>query len=153
MIALDPADIAGQPVEALLDILARDRVERTVEPVAEMQPDGVAIMIDGALLPLGPDGEIFLEGFAQRRHEAGAGAAGGGILAGGPGDGRLAKLAARLRYAPPTTQLGRETVNALTFDLDQSTGAGQRLQVTLNGLAGFHMENPGLSPQIGRQSA
>ena len=36
---------------------------------------------------------------------------------------RLAKLAARLRYAPPATQLGRQTRNALTFDLDQSTGA------------------------------
>ena len=27
--------------------------------------------------------------------------------------------------APRATQLGRETGNALTFDLDQSTGAGQ----------------------------
>ena len=27
--------------------------------------------------------------------------------------------------APPATQLGRETGNALTFDLDQPTGAGQ----------------------------
>ena len=34
-------------------------------------------------------------------------------------------LAARLRYAPPATQLGGETVNALTFNLDQSPGAGQ----------------------------
>ena len=46
--------------------------------------------------------------------------------AAGPGDSRLAKLAARLRYAPPTTQLGRETVSALTFKPDQSTGAGHR---------------------------
>ena len=30
-----------------------------------------------------------------------------------------------LRYAPPVTQLGGETVNALTSKLDQSTGAGQ----------------------------
>ena len=48
-----------------------------------------------------------------------------GIAAAGPGDGRLAKLAARLRYAPPATQLGRETSYALTFQPDQSTGAGQ----------------------------
>ena len=33
--------------------------------------------------------------------------------------------AARLFYAPPATQLGGETVNALTFNLDQSPGAGQ----------------------------
>ena len=47
-----------------------------------------------------------------------------GIPAAGPGDDHHAKLAARLRYAPPATQLGRETRNALTFNLDQSTGAG-----------------------------
>ena len=32
---------------------------------------------------------------------------------------------ATLRYATPATQLGRGTRNALTFQLDQSTGAGQ----------------------------
>ena len=36
-----------------------------------------------------------------------------GIPAAGPGNDRHAKLAARLRSAPPTIQLGRETVNAL----------------------------------------
>ena len=35
-------------------------------------------------------------------------------------DGSLANA------APPTIQLGRETVNALTFKLDQSPGAGQQ---------------------------
>ncbi len=40
-------------------------------------------------------------------------------------DDRPAKLAARLRYAPPDIQLGRETVNALTFEVDQSPGAGR----------------------------
>ena len=34
-------------------------------------------------------------------------------------------LEARFRYVPPTIQLGGETVNALTFELDQSPGAGQ----------------------------
>ena len=53
------------------------------------------------------------------------------IPAAGPGDDRHAKLAARLRYAPPATQLGRETRNALTFNLDQSTGAGQFSTVNL----------------------
>ena len=48
-----------------------------------------------------------------------------GIPAAGPGNDRHAKLATRLRYAPPATQLGRETVNALTFKPDQSTGTGQ----------------------------
>jgi hypothetical protein len=43
-----------------------------------------------------------------------------------PRDGRLAKLAARLRYAPSAPQLGRGTRDALAFDLDQSTGAGHR---------------------------
>ena len=43
----------------------------------------------------------------------------------GTKDDRHAKLAARLRYAPPAIQLGRETVNALTFEVDQSPGAGQ----------------------------
>ena len=38
---------------------------------------------------------------------------------------RHAKLAARLRYAPQVAQLGGETINALTFKLDQSVGAGQ----------------------------
>ena len=46
-----------------------------------------------------------------------------GIPAAGAGNDRSAKLAARLRYAPPAIQLGRETVNALTFNLDQSVGA------------------------------
>ena len=41
-----------------------------------------------------------------------------------PGNDRPPNLAARLRYAPPVTQLGREAVNALTFELDQSPGAG-----------------------------
>ena len=41
----------------------------------------------------------------------------------GTKDDRHAKLAARLRYAPPAIQLGRETVNALTFEVDQSPGA------------------------------
>ena len=45
-----------------------------------------------------------------------------GIPAAGPGDDHHAKAAARLRYAPPATQLGRGTRDALTFDLDQSTG-------------------------------
>lgn len=48
-----------------------------------------------------------------------------GILAAGLGDGRLAQRAARLRYAPPPTQLGRESGNALSFDLDQSVRADQ----------------------------
>ena len=47
-----------------------------------------------------------------------------GIPAAGPGNDRRAKLAARLRCAPPTIQLGGETVNALTFEPDQSPGAG-----------------------------
>ncbi len=34
------------------------------------------------------------------------------------------RAAARLRCAPPATQLGRETRNALTFELDRSTGVG-----------------------------
>ena len=42
-----------------------------------------------------------------------------------PEDDHHAKLAARLRYAPPATQLGRKTRNALTFETDQSVGAGQ----------------------------
>ena len=46
------------------------------------------------------------------------------LPAAGPGNDRPAKLAARLRSAPPTIQLGGETVNALTFKLVQSTGAG-----------------------------
>ena len=50
-----------------------------------------------------------------------------GIPAAGPGDDHHAKLAARLRYAPAATQLGRETRNALTFNLGQSTGAGQKV--------------------------
>ena len=49
-----------------------------------------------------------------------------GIPAAGPGNDHYAKLAARLRYAPPVTQLGRETANALTFQPDQSPGAGQQ---------------------------
>ena len=36
-----------------------------------------------------------------------------GYRAAGPGNDRHAKLAARLRSAPPAIQLGRETVNAL----------------------------------------
>ena len=48
-----------------------------------------------------------------------------GIPAAGPRDDCLAKLAARLRYAPPATQLGRGSRNALTFNLDESPGAGQ----------------------------
>ena len=50
-----------------------------------------------------------------------------GIPATGSGNDRRAKLAARLRYAPPVIQLGGETVNALTFKPDRSTGAGQQL--------------------------
>ena len=48
-----------------------------------------------------------------------------GIPAAGTGNDHLAKLAARLRSAPPATQLGGETADALTFKLDQSVGAGQ----------------------------
>ena len=55
-----------------------------------------------------------------------------GIPAAGSGDDHHAKLAARLRYAPPVTQLGRETRNALTFDLDHSTGAGQSGRMCLS---------------------
>ena len=51
-----------------------------------------------------------------------------GIPAAGTRDDRHAKLAARLRYAPPATQLGRETSYALTFDLDRSLGAGHSNQ-------------------------
>ena len=45
----------------------------------------------------------------------------------GSGNDRRAKLAARLRYAPPIIQLGGETVNVLTFKPDRSAGAGQQL--------------------------
>ncbi len=38
-------------------------------------------------------------------------------------------MTALVRYAPPTTQLGRETVNALTFEVDQSPGAGHRVDL------------------------
>ena len=80
-------------------------------------------------------------GMPPIKHPAGAGPMGGlalscttsitstqqpGIPAAGPGDGRLAKLAARLRYVPPTTQLGRETGNALTFQLYRSLGADRQ---------------------------
>ena len=51
-------------------------------------------------------------------------ALGGGVPPAGPGNDRHAKLAARLRYAPPGGQLGGAIVNALTFELDQSVGAG-----------------------------
>ena len=50
-----------------------------------------------------------------------------GIPATGSGNDRRAKLAARLRYAPPVIQLGGKTVNVLTFKPDRSTGAGQQL--------------------------
>ena len=53
-----------------------------------------------------------------------------GIPGAGAGNDRSAKLAARLRYAPPTIQLGRKTVNALTFKLDQSVGADQQVIAT-----------------------
>ena len=49
-----------------------------------------------------------------------------GIPAAGPGSDRHAKLAARLRSALPAIQLGRETVNALTFEPDHPMGAGQK---------------------------
>ena len=49
-----------------------------------------------------------------------------GIPAAAPGNVRHAKPAARLRSNPPVTQLGGEAVNALTFKLDKSPGAGQR---------------------------
>jgi hypothetical protein len=38
---------------------------------------------------------------------------------------RSAKLAVRLRSAPPTIQIGGEATHALTFNLDQSLGADQ----------------------------
>ncbi len=41
------------------------------------------------------------------------------------GNDRYAKLAARLRYAPPAIQLGGETADALTFEPDHPVGAGQ----------------------------
>ena len=49
----------------------------------------------------------------------------GTVPATGSGDDHHAKLAARLRYTPPATQLGRGTRSALTFNLDQSPEAGQ----------------------------
>ena len=52
-----------------------------------------------------------------------------GIPAAGTGDDHQAKLAARLRYAPPATQLGGDIVNALTFNLDRSLGAGHFIRV------------------------
>ncbi|MCR9073233.1 MAG: hypothetical protein NXI18_16095, partial [Alphaproteobacteria bacterium] len=47
------------------------------------------------------------------------------IPATGPGDDHPAKLAVRLRSATPVAQLGAETAYALTFNPDQSAGAGQ----------------------------
>ena len=46
-------------------------------------------------------------------------------------DDRHAKLAVRLRYALPAIQLGRETANALTFEMDQSPGAGHQRRDSL----------------------
>ena len=48
-----------------------------------------------------------------------------GIPAAGSRNNHRAKLVARLRYAPPVSQLGRKTINALTFKPDHSVGAGQ----------------------------
>ena len=42
-----------------------------------------------------------------------------------PEGDRSAKLAARLRYAPPADQLGREAINGPTSKTDQSVGANQ----------------------------
>ena len=42
-----------------------------------------------------------------------------------PENNHRAKMVARLRYAPPVTQLGRKTINVLTFKPDHSVGAGQ----------------------------
>ena len=43
------------------------------------------------------------------------------------GDDRCAAFAARLRPILPATPIGRETVNALTFELDHPMGAGHAL--------------------------
>ena len=45
-----------------------------------------------------------------------------GIPAAGSRNKHRAKLVARLRYAPPVTQLGRKTINVLTFKPDHSVG-------------------------------
>ena len=54
----------------------------------------------------------------------------------------------RIRYAPPATQLGRETLNALTFELDKSTGAGQPLPASI--AVSMHAAKPGCGPRCGK---
>ena len=87
-------------------------------------------VLDGELHPQGsPGSHRIVAVLLPRRRPAQQ----PGIPAAGPGDGRLAKRAARLRYAPPTTQLGRGTGKALTFDLDRSLGAGQQVREGITG--------------------
>ena len=83
-------------MEALLDVAPVDVVEGAVEPVGEVLVHGAAVTGDRALPAPGAGGEIVLEGLAQGRDGAGAGALGERVVAQGDAAEDFAGAAARL---------------------------------------------------------
>ena len=66
--------VGRDAVEAGLDILARDSVERAGEPVAQIPFRLVAVELVGALRAVGIGRHILFEGISQRGHAARLGA-------------------------------------------------------------------------------
>ena len=69
-----PAVVGCDAVEAGLDILARDGVDRAGEPVAQVALGLVAVELVGALRTVGIGRHILFEGISERGHAPGLGA-------------------------------------------------------------------------------
>lgn len=73
--------IARDAVEASLDILSPDSVERPVHPIAEIKAAIPLVACDSRGSPVGIGGEKFLESVGKRRHPSGFQAFGGWVTA------------------------------------------------------------------------
>ena len=88
--------LAGDPVEPVLHVLPGDGVERALDPVAEIDPQVLAVEPDGIGRPVRIGRHVGLEGLGQCRHAARLRPHAGGVLAPGDPPEQILRLLPRL---------------------------------------------------------
>ena len=76
-----PAVLGSDEVEPVLDILAGDAVQRTFQPVRQVDPQVLAVEPHGVGRAVGISRHVAIEGLSQRRYATRLGAFAGGVFA------------------------------------------------------------------------
>ena len=73
--------LGGDAVEPVLDILPGDGIQRTLQPVGEVDPQVLVVEPHRVGRPVGVGRHVALEGLGQRRNAARLGTLAGGVVA------------------------------------------------------------------------